>query len=99
VASRMVRGVYADRVGWFDGNATNLFPLSEKDRAAKLVGLMGAGSGIGARARKLLPVIRHVPVGGIFHQVTACARRRVSGRFSSGIVVNRPPLDVGRALV
>src|SRR6516164_8676958 len=36
-----VRGIYADRVGWFDGNATNLFPLPEKDRAAKLVALIG----------------------------------------------------------
>src|SRR5215472_4499135 len=36
-----VRGIYADRVGWFDGNATNLFPMPQKDRAAKLVSLMG----------------------------------------------------------
>ena len=36
-----VRGIYADRVGWFDGNATNLFPLPEKDRATKLVDLIG----------------------------------------------------------
>lgn len=37
----MVRGVYADQVGWFDGNPTKLFPLPEKDRATKLVALMG----------------------------------------------------------
>ena len=36
-----VRGIYADRVGWFDGNATRLLPLPERDRAAKLVGLIG----------------------------------------------------------
>src|SRR5262249_342523 len=39
-----VRGIYADRVGWFDGNATNLFRLPEKDRAAKLVGLLGGAN-------------------------------------------------------
>lgn len=36
-----VRGIYADLVGWFDGNATKLFPLPEKDRAMRLVALMG----------------------------------------------------------
>src|SRR5262249_17895671 len=46
-----VRGIYADRVGWFDGNATNLFPLAEKDRAAKLVSLIGGSDQGLARAR------------------------------------------------
>jgi alkyl sulfatase BDS1-like metallo-beta-lactamase superfamily hydrolase len=36
-----VRGIYADRVGWFDGNATKLFPLREKERATKLVAIIG----------------------------------------------------------
>jgi alkyl sulfatase BDS1-like metallo-beta-lactamase superfamily hydrolase len=36
-----VRGIYADHVGWFDGNATKLFPLPEKDRATRLVALIG----------------------------------------------------------
>jgi alkyl sulfatase BDS1-like metallo-beta-lactamase superfamily hydrolase len=36
-----VRGIYADSVGWFDGNATKLFPLPEKDRATRLVRLLG----------------------------------------------------------
>jgi alkyl sulfatase BDS1-like metallo-beta-lactamase superfamily hydrolase len=49
-----VRGIYADRVGWFDGNATNLFPLLEKDRAAKLVGLIGGPDQVLARAREAL---------------------------------------------
>ena len=31
-----VRGIYADRIGWFDGNATNLFPLPQQDRASRL---------------------------------------------------------------
>lgn len=37
----MVRGLYADRLGWFDGNATNVFPLTGKERAAQLVPLLG----------------------------------------------------------
>jgi alkyl sulfatase BDS1-like metallo-beta-lactamase superfamily hydrolase len=49
-----VRGIYADRVGWFDGNATNLFPLPEKDRAAKLVGLIGGADQVLARGREAL---------------------------------------------
>ncbi len=49
-----VRGIYADREGWFDGNATNLFPLPEKDRAAKLVGLMGGPDPVLARGREAL---------------------------------------------
>jgi alkyl sulfatase BDS1-like metallo-beta-lactamase superfamily hydrolase len=51
-----VRGIYADRVGWFDGNATNLFPLPEKDRAAKLVGLIGGPDHVLARGREALAV-------------------------------------------
>jgi alkyl sulfatase BDS1-like metallo-beta-lactamase superfamily hydrolase len=49
-----VRGIYADRVGWFDGNATNLFPLPEKDRAARLVDLIGGRDRVLARAREAL---------------------------------------------
>jgi alkyl sulfatase BDS1-like metallo-beta-lactamase superfamily hydrolase len=49
-----VRGIYADRVGWFDGNATKLFPLPEKDRAAKLVGLIGGPDQVLARGREAL---------------------------------------------
>jgi alkyl sulfatase BDS1-like metallo-beta-lactamase superfamily hydrolase len=49
-----VRGIYADRVGWFDGDATNLFPLPEKDRAAKLVGLIGGRDQVLARGRDAL---------------------------------------------
>jgi len=50
----MVRGIYADRVGWFDGNATNLFPLAEKDRAAKLVALIGGPDQVLVRGREAL---------------------------------------------
>ena len=49
-----VRGIYADRAGWFDGNATNLFPLPEKDRAAKLVGLIGGPDQVLAHSRDAL---------------------------------------------
>jgi alkyl sulfatase BDS1-like metallo-beta-lactamase superfamily hydrolase len=49
-----VRGIYADRVGWFDGNATNLVPLPGKDRAAKLVGLIGGPDLVLARGREAL---------------------------------------------
>ncbi len=49
-----VRGIYADRVGWFDGNATNLFPLPEKERAAKLVRLIGGPDQDMAGAREAL---------------------------------------------
>lgn len=49
-----VRGLYAERVGWFDGNATHLFPLPEKDRAAKLVALIGGPGAVLARGREAL---------------------------------------------
>ncbi len=49
-----VRGIYADRVGWFDGNATNLFPIPEKDRAARLVDLIGGPDRVLTRGREAL---------------------------------------------
>jgi len=49
-----VRGIYADRVGWFDGNAINLLPVPEKDRAAKLIGLIGGPDQVLARAGEAL---------------------------------------------
>lgn len=49
-----VRGIYSDRVGWFDGNATALFPLSGKARAAKLVALIGGPDQVLARGRDAL---------------------------------------------
>src|SRR5262249_33649121 len=38
----------------FDGNATNLFRLPEKDRAAKLVGLLGGANQVLVRGREAL---------------------------------------------
>jgi alkyl sulfatase BDS1-like metallo-beta-lactamase superfamily hydrolase len=49
-----VRGIYADRVGWFDGNATKLFPLAEKDRASRLVKLIGGTDQVLSRGREAL---------------------------------------------
>jgi alkyl sulfatase BDS1-like metallo-beta-lactamase superfamily hydrolase len=49
-----VRGIYADRVGWFDGNATNLFPLAETDHGAKLVALIGGPDRVLAHGREAL---------------------------------------------
>jgi alkyl sulfatase-like protein len=49
--------IYADRVGWFDGNATRLFPLPELERAAKIIGLAG---GVSA-ARPRDPVLGILP--------------------------------------
>ena len=49
-----VRGIYADRVGWFEGNAAALFPLPEKDRAAKLLALIGGPDQVLTRGREAL---------------------------------------------
>ncbi|HEY7293181.1 MAG TPA: alkyl/aryl-sulfatase [Vicinamibacterales bacterium] len=49
-----VRGIYADRVGWFDGNATGLYPLPTNDRAARLVALIGGADQVLARGREAL---------------------------------------------
>jgi alkyl sulfatase BDS1-like metallo-beta-lactamase superfamily hydrolase len=49
-----VRAIYADRLGWFDGNATRLFPLAERERAAKVVGLAGGVDHVLAHARDAL---------------------------------------------
>ena len=49
-----VRAIYADRLGWFDGNATRLFPLTERQRAAKIIGLAGGADLVLARARDAL---------------------------------------------
>lgn len=49
-----VRGIYAEHVGWFDGNATKLFPLPEKDRATRLVTLIGGVDRVIERGRAAL---------------------------------------------
>lgn len=47
-----VRGIYADYVGWFDGNPTNIAPLPPADRAAKMIALAGGTDNLLARARE-----------------------------------------------
>jgi len=49
-----VRGIYADQVGWFDGNPTRLFPLPEKERATRLVTIIGGVERVLERARGAL---------------------------------------------
>lgn len=49
-----VRGIYADYVGWFDGNATNIFPLPPAERAAKVINLAGGVDIVLARASEAL---------------------------------------------
>lgn len=49
-----VRAIYSDRLGWFDGNPTHLFPLPEKDRAQKIVALAGGVPQILSRVRDAL---------------------------------------------
>ena len=46
-----VRAIYNDYIGWFDGNATNLFPLSTKDRATAILDLAGGETPVLAKAR------------------------------------------------
>lgn len=45
-----VRGIYADYVGWFDGNATHLDPLPPAERAANMIDMAGGPEAMLARA-------------------------------------------------
>lgn len=49
-----VRGIYADYVGWFDGNATNIFPLPPINRATKMLEMVGGADNMLTRARNAL---------------------------------------------
>jgi alkyl sulfatase BDS1-like metallo-beta-lactamase superfamily hydrolase len=49
-----VRAIYADYVGWFDGNASNMFPLAEADRAARIIRLIGGADQVLSHARNAL---------------------------------------------
>jgi alkyl sulfatase BDS1-like metallo-beta-lactamase superfamily hydrolase len=49
-----VRAIYSDYAGWFDGNATKMFPLPEKDRAARIIGMSGGADQVLSRARDAL---------------------------------------------
>ena len=49
-----VRTIYTDYVGWFDGNATNLFPLGTKERGARMIALAGGSDRLLSSAREAL---------------------------------------------
>ena len=49
-----VRAIYSDHVGWFDGNATRLFPMPEAERAQKVVALAGGVPQTLSRGREAL---------------------------------------------
>jgi alkyl sulfatase BDS1-like metallo-beta-lactamase superfamily hydrolase len=49
-----VRAIYTDYAGWFDGNPTNLFPPSEKDRAARIIELAGGRDQVLLKARRAI---------------------------------------------
>jgi len=46
-----VRAIYTDYIGWFDGNATQLFPLSTKERATAILDLAGGETPVLTKAR------------------------------------------------
>ena len=41
-----VRSIFNGYLGWFDGNATNLFPLNDEDEAKKVAKLAGGVDGL-----------------------------------------------------
>jgi alkyl sulfatase BDS1-like metallo-beta-lactamase superfamily hydrolase len=47
-----VRAIYAGNLGWFDGNPTNLFPLSPAARAERMVALAGGAERLMDEARR-----------------------------------------------
>jgi alkyl sulfatase BDS1-like metallo-beta-lactamase superfamily hydrolase len=49
-----VRAIYAEYAGWFDGNPTKLFPLPEKDRAARIIEMAGGREEVMSKARRAL---------------------------------------------
>ena len=46
-----VRAIYTYYLGWFDGNATNLFPLAGPSRATRILELAGGEAAVLAKAR------------------------------------------------
>ena len=49
-----VRAIYTYYLGWFDGNATNLFPLPTGERSSRLVDLLGGEAAILTQVRAAL---------------------------------------------
>ncbi|NQT85582.1 alkyl/aryl-sulfatase, partial [bacterium] len=49
-----VRSIFAGHLGWFDGNPTNLFPLSPREEAERVAKLAGGADVLLDRARRAL---------------------------------------------
>jgi uncharacterized sulfatase len=49
-----VRAIYTFHLGWFDGNATSLDPLSDRDRAARILRMSGGEASALESARDAL---------------------------------------------
>jgi alkyl sulfatase BDS1-like metallo-beta-lactamase superfamily hydrolase len=49
-----VLAIYDEYAGWFDGNPAKLFPLPERDRAARVVELAGGREQVLSRADRAL---------------------------------------------
>lgn len=49
-----VRSIYVGNLGWFDGNATNLFPLPPRERAARMAKLAGGEEALRERVQEAL---------------------------------------------
>ena len=49
-----VRAIFSGYLGWFDGNPSNLFPLSPQEEARRVADLAGGADALLARARALL---------------------------------------------
>jgi uncharacterized sulfatase len=47
-----VRSIYSGYLGWFDGNPSNLFPLSPKEEAKRIAKLAGGEEALLAQAKK-----------------------------------------------
>lgn len=51
-----VRSIYTGYLGWFDGNPTHLHPLPRRERASKMVTMMGGKDAVATAVREALDV-------------------------------------------
>lgn len=79
-----VRSIYAGNLGWFDGNATNLFPLPPKERAEKTIALAGGESALLAKAREALEAREHQWAAELADHVLALDPRHADAREIKG---------------
>jgi alkyl sulfatase BDS1-like metallo-beta-lactamase superfamily hydrolase len=49
-----VRSIYTGYLGWFDGNPTNLYPLPRRERASKLVAMLGGKDAVARAVQEAL---------------------------------------------